>query len=134
MISDWLMKYESVLLLAAGDRAEFVEGLVKLGISSKIIDYNPKYSNKENYICKDFIFDNVELNTECIVHYNCEKTWPIGKIYKGDMILIGDNDMHNGDCNPISSHEQLIEQNGITEVYNKIIDGKHFIVYGSNLS
>ena len=89
-------------------------------------------------IIKDKIFANIVFLIRIFwVIFNdrdWETTWPIGKIYKGDMILIGDNDMHNGDCNPISSHEQLIEQNGITEVYNKIIDGKHFIVYGSNLS
>jgi hypothetical protein len=50
------------------------------------------------------------------------------------MILIGDNDQHNGDCNPIESCEQLIIQNKITKVYSTAIDGKHFIVHGTNIS
>lgn len=145
MIIDHLLNYNSVTLLACNVQFELISHLKAFDIAVTAIDYDPKFANdqiyrvwntfehKENYIVKDFIFDKVEFG-ECVVNFNCEKTYPIGRIYKGDMVLIGDNDQHNGDCNPISSFEQLIEQNKITEVFEQYQDDKHFIVYGTNIS
>jgi len=145
MINDHLLNYNDVTLLACNNQFELISHLKAFDISVTAIDYDPKFADagifttwnaldiKENYIVKDFIFDNIKFG-ECIVHFNCEKTYPIGRLYKGDMILIGDNDQHNGDCNPITSCEQLIEQNKITKVFDQYQDGKHFIVYGTNIS
>ena len=44
---------------------------------------------------------------------------PSGKMHKGILILRGDDKEHNGDCNPITSVNQLIEQNEIETVYVK---------------
>ena len=37
------------------------------------------------------------------------------------LILKGDDKEHNGDCNPIKSIDQLIEQNNITNVYDSFV-------------
>jgi hypothetical protein len=63
--------------------------------------------------------------------------WPLGKIYKDrEFILVGDNERHNGDCNPITSNRMLIEQNGIEEIwsFNEFTrwKGKYFVVFGCN--
>ena len=39
-------------------------------------------------------------------------------MHKGIFILRGDDKEHNGDCNPIYSVYDLIEQNNLTEVYD----------------
>ena len=73
------------------------------------------------------------------MNYNCEKTFPVGKMKKGlTLILKGDDKEHNGDCNPIKSVEQLIEQNNITNVFDSFIvpsrnkKYNQYCVYGSN--
>lgn len=135
MIINHLLNYNSVTLVACNDRLELIDNLKSFEIDVNAIDYDPKFfgSGGSGYEVKDCIFDEVEFG-ECVVHFNCEKTYPIGRLYKGDMILIGDNDRHNGDCNPVTSCEQLIEQNQIVEVFEQYINGKHFIVYGTNIS
>ena len=88
--------------------------------------------------CNDFVFDNIKLYT-CVLHYNCEKTYPVGKIHKGIFILRGDDKEHNGDCNPIHSIGKLIDDNELTEVFDsfeiqsKNKKYKHYCVYGTNL-
>jgi hypothetical protein len=99
-------------------------------------DYDPALKNDKNIINKDVVFD-VELKEDLIINYACEKMWPLGKIYKGrEFILIGDNEKHNGDCNPITGNKMLIEQNEITEVwsFNEFTrwKGKYFTVFGCN--
>ena len=98
-------------------------------------DYDPQRA-EDNIITADVVFD-IELKEDLIINYACEKMWPLGKIYKGrEFILIGDNEKHNGDCNPIISNKMLIEQNEITEVwsFNEFPrwKGKYFAVYGCN--
>lgn len=132
-MDELLLEYESLTFVACNDKAELIANLLLLDIDLNIIDYDPKFMDNPLYTVRDFIFDDVEFK-ECVVNFNCEKTYPLGKVYKGDMILIGDNDCHNGDCNPISSTQQLIEQNDIKTVYKEYVDGKHFIVYGTNIS
>lgn len=118
--------YESVTLVACNDRSELIYNLSGIGIQINVIDYDPKFDNP-----KDVIFDNVKFS-ELVVDFNAEKHYPIGKVYKGDMIVIGDNDQHNGDCNPITSCDQIILDNEITKVdFNYNID-KWYIVKGSN--
>ena len=90
-----------------------------------------------NVICNDFVFDNVKLN-ECVINYNCEKTYPVGRLHKGIFILRGDDKEHNGDCNPIYSVYDLVDQNNLTEVYDtyeikyRNKNYNHFYAYGSN--
>ena len=132
-MEELLLEYDTVTLVACNDKKQLIEDLLSMGIEVKAYDYDPYFNNFEHYEIKDFVFDEVELKG-CVVNFNCEKTYPLGLIHKGDMILIGDNDKHNGDCNPIESCEQLIIQNKITQVYSTSINGKHFIVHGNNIS
>lgn len=132
-MEELLLEYDIVTLVACNDKKQLIEDLLSMGIEVKAYDYDPYFNNFEHYEIKDFVFDEVELKG-CVVNFNCEKTYPLGLIYKGDMILIGDNDQHNGDCNPITSCEQLIKQNNINTIYNSYTDGKHFIVHGNNIS
>lgn len=118
--------YESVTLVACNERSDLVYKLSGLGIHVDIIDYDPKFKNP-----KDVIFDNIKFN-ELVVDFNAEKHYPIGKVYKGDLIVIGDNDQHNGDCNPIDNVDILIEQNNITNVDFSYNIDKWFVVKGNN--
>jgi len=118
--------YESITLVACNERSELVYKLSGLGIHVDIIDYDPKFENP-----KDVIFDKVKFN-ELVVDFNAEKHYPIGKVYKGDLIIIGDNDQHNGDCNPIDNVDILIEQNNITNVDFSYNIDKWFVVKGNN--
>ena len=98
-------------------------------------DYDPQRA-EDNIITADVVFD-IELKEDLIINYACEKMWPLGKIYKGrEFILIGDNEKHNGDCNPIVSNKMLVEQNELTELWShnefKRWKGKYFVVYGCN--
>ena len=130
---DNLMAYDTVTLVACNERDKLIEVLTDFDIKVTAIDYDKKFEDK--YICKDFVFDKVEFG-ECVVHFNCEKTYPLGKIYKGDMILIGDDQGHNGDPNPITSVQDLIEQNNITKVFEKQSWHEngvtHYLVWGTN--
>ena len=118
--------YESVTLVACNDRSELIYKLSGIGIQINVIDYDPKFDNP-----RDVIFDNVKFS-ELVVDFNAEKHYPIGKVYKGDMIVIGDNDQHNGDCNPIDNVDILIEQNNIKTIDFTYNIDKWFIVKGSN--
>ena len=133
-MEELFLEYQKIIFVACNDKTKLIEGLKSMGIETIAYDYDPKFKSNPNYMVKDFIFDDIKFDAELVVHWNCEKTYPLGRIYKGDMLLIGDYDLHNGDCNPISSCEQLIEQNLITQVYESYKYGKHFIVHGNNLS
>jgi hypothetical protein len=116
---DILTDYDSVVLLACGDQRLLINGLKSMDIDVRAIDYNPRYYDDPgfpNYETKDFIFDDVDLDADIVVHFNCEKTYPIE--CQGDVLLIGDDQHHNGDCNPITSCQQLIDQNNLKEVYS----------------
>ncbi len=144
MIKHILLQYDSVTLVACNEKGyDYVTKLNALGVHVQAIDYDPKFElYKDNmfkhlrraYQVNDIIFDTVEIKGEVIAHFNCEKTYPIGRIYKMDMVLIGDNKQHNGDCNPISSCQQLIDQNELTKVYDQFEENGHYVVYGSNIS
>ena len=108
-----------------------------MGIEVDNINFDINFRDMPNVICKDFVFDNVELK-ECVLHYNCEKTYPVGRLHEGVFILRGDDKEHNGDCNPIHSVEQLVDENNLTEVfdYYSIRNNRkrytHYYVYGTN--
>lgn len=106
--------------------------LQKLGYNVKIYDHNP-YTT-DNPI--DVFFDHVVI-PGTIVHPRCEYTYPIGKIYKGTFLLVGNDGTKDEwsklyNCNPIYSIDQLIEQNEIKEVYQTKKWYHHYLVYGSN--
>ena len=133
MIHDILVEYENILFVACNDKVEILKSLNGMGINARAYDYDPKFEGVEYYETKDFVFDEVEFE-ELVVNWNCEKTYPLGRLFQGDMILIGDNKKHNGDCNPVVSTQQLIDQNNIIKVYNSFEYKNHYVVHGSNLS
>ena len=98
-------------------------------------DYDPQRAS-EDITTADVVFD-LELKEDLIINYACEKMWPLGKMYKGkEFILVGDNEHHNGDCNPITSNKQLVEQNELKDVweFNELNrwKGKFYMVAGCN--
>lgn len=133
MMSSLMIEYDNVILLAPGDRKNDINDLIMLGVNVRAIDYDPKFVQYPHYEIADFIFDDVDLTTECLVHMNCEKTY-YQIDYAGDIILRGDDRHRNGDCNPITSCNQLIEQYQLKEVYETHVEVhtkyKQYIVWG----
>lgn len=133
---EWIINHDEISLLCCPSFI-FVNTIKKLGIELENINYDINFKDMPNVICKDFVFDNIDLK-ECVIHFNCEKTYPVGRMHKGTFILRGDDKEHNGDCNPIYSIDDLIEQNQLSEVfdhYQKRSKNKkynHFYVYGTN--
>ena len=133
---DWIINHDEISVLCCPN-FNLVRTIKKLGIYVDNINFDINYKDMPNVICSDFVFDDIQLK-DCILHYNCEKTYPVGKIHKGVFILRGDDKEHNGDCNPINSVEKLIEDNEITEVYETYVlknqnrKYNHYYVYGTN--
>ena len=133
---EWIINHDEISLLCCPSFI-FVNTIKKLGIELENINYDINFKDMPNVICKDFVFDNIDLK-ECVIHFNCEKTYPVGRMHKGTFILRGDDKEHNGDCNPIYSIDDLIEQNQLSVVsdhYQKPSKNKkynHFYVYGTN--
>lgn len=133
---EWVVKHDEITVLCCPSFM-FVNKLRKLDIEVDNINYDINFKDMPSIICKDFVFDDVNLK-ECVLHYNCEKTYPVGKLHQGIFMLKGDNKEHNGDCNPIYSIDQLVEDNNITDVIdhgtflsrNKAYE--QFYVYGTN--
>ena len=118
--------YDSISLVACNEREDLIYKLEGLGLEVDVVDYDPKFS-----FPRDAIFDNIKFK-ELVIDFNAEKHYPIGKVYKGDMIVIGDNDNHNLDCNPIDNVDILIEQNEIKTIDFTYNIGKWFVVKGNN--
>tara|TARA_Y100000361_G_scaffold147456_1_gene159010 strand:- start:1316 stop:1735 length:420 start_codon:yes stop_codon:yes gene_type:complete len=133
----WVVNHDEISLLCCPNFS-FMNSLKKLGIEVDNINYDINFLDMPSVICKDFVFDDIPLK-KCIINYNCEKTYPVGRIHQGIFILRGDNKEHNGDCNPIFSVNDLIEQNNLTEVFDqyqvKSRNKKytHYYVYGTNI-
>ena len=106
---EWVVNHDIISILCCPN-FRVVNTIKKLGIQVENINFDINFKDMSNVICNDFVFDNVRLN-ECVVNYNCEKTYPVGRMHKGIFILRGDDKEHNGDCNPIYSVYDLIEQN-----------------------
>lgn len=124
---NWLLEYSDIIFVACGNKDELIDDLKRMGIRIVAIDYNRKYKNSPNYIIKDFIFDEIDFSTELVVNFNCEKTYYKFN-YSGDVILIGDNKKLNGDCNSVSSCQQLIDQYEIDNVYEQLSHlNKHYV-------
>jgi len=71
----------------------------------------------DNCFNVDIIFDDIRISGVKIHRY-CEYTYPVGKIYDGNFILVGNDDDSLHICNPINSIEQLIEQNELEKIYH----------------
>jgi len=134
---DWLMEseWEQVSYIAPGEIPHRFLMVDRLGIEYNCFDMNPMYKGK--FIICDVIFDYPEGIYNNILNFNCHKMYPIGKLYRGEFILIGSDDRHPGDCNPVDSCDQLIEQNLLTTVYKQAkvsTDRNNFyLVSGNNL-
>ena len=120
---------DNVTLVGPNDRNYLIASLHGLGYNVKAVDYDPKFETKDLYECKDAVYDNVDLG-DFVVVCNAEKHYPIGKIHSAKMIVIGDNDEHNGDCNPVVSTSQLVEQNNFQNVIWSGKLDKWFIAMG----
>ena len=125
----YVIQYDKVILLACGDRRDLIDACKTMGVEVTAVDYHPAYIEYENYIVKDFIFDDVQLKAELVIHANCEKTY-YEIDYSGDIIVIGHNKKGNGDCNPIESCNQLIEQYKIADIYEEKQEEKYYFVWG----
>ena len=132
------LQYNKIIFLAPNEIYELLIMLNDFDIEAVAIDYDPKFLKSPYYINRDFVFDrdpeilNAVMGADLIVHNNIEKTYPV-EMPKGiDVILIGDNDNHNGDCTPIESTEDIIKLYNVSKVYEKGCDDKetHFYVYG----
>lgn len=142
-IYDWIIlsEHDDVSMIATGDLPDYYESLTKsFAINYHCYDYDPKFKNNPRYTVCDVIFDSPQLNG-LLVNFNAQKMYPIGKIYNGEMIVIGSDFKHNGDCNVITSCEQLVEQNNLHTVYKMAICNHYgydifnhniFMVWGRN--
>tara|TARA_B100002019_G_scaffold122652_1_gene105509 strand:+ start:518 stop:937 length:420 start_codon:yes stop_codon:yes gene_type:complete len=133
---DWIVNHDEVSVLCCPS-FKIVNMIKKLGIIVDNINYDINFKDMPNVICNDFVFDNVKMR-DCVVHYNCEKTYPVGRLHKGVFILRGDDKKHNGDCNPIESIEKLIDDNNLTKIFDSHVtknlnkNYNHYYVYGTN--
>tara|TARA_A100001037_G_scaffold55112_1_gene47412 strand:+ start:15128 stop:15547 length:420 start_codon:yes stop_codon:yes gene_type:complete len=133
---DWIINHDELSIVCCPS-FRVVNTIKKLGIVVDNINYDINYKDMPSVICNDFVFDDVRLR-ECVLHYNCEKTYPVGRMHEGVFILRGDDKEHNGDCNPTFSIDQLVEDNKLTEVfdhYQKSSKNRkytHYYVYGTN--
>jgi len=140
---NFIIKHIKTFILESGyDIVSFIatnpldmQELESVGISCKYYGIDPEYSSESKYILCDVIFDNPHLEG-LIVHLNAQKTYPIGKLYTGEFIIIGHSKETPGDCNSLDSCDIIIEQNNITKVKAKldldISNRKYHIVWGSN--
>lgn len=130
-IIDYLPNDDRVTFVGSNERMYLIASLFGLGVDVNSIDYDPKFEDRDLYDCKDAIFDDVDF-AKLVVVFNAEKHYPLGKIYKGKMIVIGDNDKHNGDCNPISSCAELVRQNNFQSVDESFEFDKWFVAIGNS--
>lgn len=129
--SDWDFAH----LVAPADLPSEYNSLIDAGINYHCYDIDPKYKSYPKYTICDPIFDPVELG-QTIVNFNAHKMYPIGKVHKGEFIIVGSDDEHNGNCNIIRSCDQLIEQNLLHTVFKKEIFRtnrcNYYFVWGNN--
>lgn len=122
--------FDNITFVGPNERSWLIRQIEGLGVEIDVVDSDPKFDNP-----RDAIFDNIEFK-DLVVVFNAEKHYPIGKIHKGNFIIVGDDENHNGDCNPISNCETLIEQNDIKDWWFQYgvedENKKWYIVGGTN--
>lgn len=130
LLLNWIVSsgHETVSFVGANERTWLSGRLDGLAINVDFVDSDPKFANP-----RDAVFDDVDF-PELVVVFNAEKHYPIGRLVEAEFIIVGDNDQHNGDCNPIDSFDKIIEQNSITNVINKQQLDKWWIVHGTNMA
>jgi len=130
LLLKWILDsgHENVSFVGANERTWLLGRLDGLAINVDFVDSDPKFPNP-----RDAVFDDVDFS-ELVIVFNAEKHYPIGRLVESEFIIVGDNDQHNGDCNPIDSFDKIIEQNSITNVMNKEQIEKWWIVHGTNMA
>lgn len=132
------LSYDNIVFLACNDLLQWFEEYDLMGLDVKAYDYDPKFIgiiHKNFYEVKDCVFDDIDLSdADLIIHMNIEKTAPVD-IPKGtDVILVGDDEQHNGDCYPVYSIDHIKKIYPVSEVYHTaIIEEKHknkYVLYG----
>lgn len=130
--SDW----EDVSYVAPAMLPDEFYRVSNMGISYRCYDIDPRFKNNPDYKVCDVIFDPINLGNT-VINFNAQKMYPIGRVHVGEFMIAGTSLAHNGDCNVISSCEQLIEQNNLHKIYKTAhipsngID--YFLVWGSNI-
>jgi hypothetical protein len=129
---DWLMEsgWDNVSFVAAGRISDRFYSIINLGIDYHCYDMDPVIVRDDYTLC-DVIFDPITLSKN-IINFNAQKMYPLGKVHKGEFIIIGSSDRHPGDCNIVTSCKQLIEQNEIHTVIKAIDIPNYSIVWGRN--
>lgn len=104
-------------------------------VDYKCYDRDPRFKKYTDYQVCDVIFDPVKLG-KTIINFNAHKMYPIGKVHKGEFMIAGTTLGHNGDCNIISSIDQLVNQNELHTVYKSSHIPtpriEYFMVWGRN--
>jgi hypothetical protein len=137
ILNNWLINsdWEYVDYVAPALLPDSFYEIGKMGIDYKCYDIDPKFKNNPDYHVCDVIFDPVRLRDR-IINFNAHKMYPIGKVHKGEFMIAGTTFGHNGDCNNISSIDQLVNQNELHTVYKSShIPTNHieyFMVWGRN--
>ena len=123
---------ERIAMCAVGHkRKELIESLIKMGLDIDVYDYHP-YLDCEHYKQVDVIFDDVDLSEyDLIVNCAAEKMWPIGKVHRGEFIIVHNNTVHNGHCTHYKGDvfEAIVEDNKLVELDRTLVEGRYF-VYG----
>lgn len=112
---------KSVDLCCVGyKRQSLIDSLERLNIKVNAYDYRLDL----DYIQKDVIFDDVKLDSDVIVHFAVEKTYPIGRVHKGTFILLHDTVDSKYCCNYIDKNvvQQIVEQNQIELISAEILN------------
>jgi hypothetical protein len=132
IVFNWLIEseWDSVAFVATGILHKKFYSIQALGIEYHCYDLDPGFT-REDYVLCDVIFDPIKLSKN-IINFNAQKMYPIGKVHKGEFIIIGSSDKHPGDCNVVTSCDQLIEQNEIHTVIKTIEIPNYSIVWGRN--
>ena len=68
---NWIVEYDEISVLCC-KKFSLIKSMRKMGIEVDNINFDINFRDMPNVICKDFVFDNVELK-ECVLNYNCEK-------------------------------------------------------------
>jgi hypothetical protein len=132
IVFDWLMEsgWEEVSLVATGRISDRFYSIKSLGMGYHCYDMDPAIVRNDYTLC-DVIFDPITLSKN-IINFNAQKMYPMGKVHKGEFIIIGSADKHPGDCNIVTSCQQLIDQNKIHTVIRTIEIPNYSIVWGCN--
>lgn len=126
LLLDWIIKTgrDEVTFVGANDRTFLTNRVSGLGIEIRNLDSDPKFSDPI-----DAVFDRVDFDPLVVV-FNAEKHYPLGKKISREMIIVGDNDQHNGDCNPIEGPWVLIEQNNFQTLKGAETIDKWHVAWG----